>query len=255
MQTLNILNSEMFISFTEFILIRKEDSFTTIKKMAFKIINEKFIEIQYTLPDFIGMVTWKVIDRRTQEGEMHYKRLYTLRPKRLRKERIIPLPDIQYLFKFYNERDCRLFAGFLAHAFGPGGVLIAARLTGLDEKTVRKRLQEILSREDFQKQRVRRPGGGRPAKSQEFPAYEKNLHALIADEIAGDPMTELRWTRKTLRWLKKELQAGGMRAALSTIRTTLKGLHVSLKKNNKCKNTRIHPERDLQFRYLNKLKH
>ena len=73
----------------------------------------------------------------------------------------------------------------------------------------------------------------------------------MEDEIAGDPMSQKKWTRKTLRWIKKTLKSRGISASISTIRKTLKSLNISLKKNVKSKNMLNHPDLDTQFRYLN----
>jgi hypothetical protein len=72
--------------------------------------------------------------------------------------------------------------------------------------------------------------------------------------MAGDPVNERKWVRKTLRWMKKKLRKKGINASLSTIRKTLKKHGISLKKNKKSKSTQDHPMRNTQFRYLNKLK-
>ena len=68
-------------------------------------------------------------------------------------------------------------------------------------------------------------------------------------------MTERKWIRKTLRWMKKKLRKKGIKASISTIRKTLKKQGISLKKNLKYTGTQNHPMRDVQFRYLNWLKH
>ena len=55
--------------------------------------------------------------------------------------------DISFLSnRVLNERDRRLFAGLLANSIGFGGIRKAARLTGLDVKTVRKGKRELIAR-------------------------------------------------------------------------------------------------------------
>jgi len=223
--------------------------------MAYKIISNKGVEIQYTILDFIEIPTFEVIDLRTPEGKERYKELFGRNRKRKCKNAPAkPLRDIKYLFSIYNERDRRLFAGFLARAFGRGGVQKAARLTGLDVKTIQRGVTELNEREEYLAARIRREGGGRPTKAQADPRYEPELQDLIEDELAGDPMKEKKWVRKTLRWMKKQLGKKGIVAAISTIWNTLKKFNVSLKKNVKSKSTQDHPMRDEQFQYLNKLK-
>jgi len=58
-----------------------------------------------------------------------------------------------------NERVRRLFAGFIAEHV-VGGVSQAARVTGLDRKTIAKGGRELRTTSGAE-ERVRRPGGGR----------------------------------------------------------------------------------------------
>jgi len=223
--------------------------------MAYRIITDERITIQYTLLDFIGVPTFEDIDLRTSEGKKRYKEIFGTYPRiKSQREPSRPLRDIEFLFSLYNERDRRLFAGFLARAFGFGGVQKAARLTGLDEKTVRRGKRELIERACLEQSRIRREGGGRPLKTQAEPLYEQELLELIEDDLAGDPMNEKKWVRKTLRWMKKKLYEKGIKTSISMIRKTLKKNDISLKKNKKSTNIQDHPNRDEQFRYLNKLK-
>jgi len=50
----------------------------------------------------------------------------------------------------------------------------------------------------FQKSRIRCEGGGRPSKIQVDKRYEKALQFIMENELAGDPMSEKKWVRKTL---------------------------------------------------------
>jgi hypothetical protein len=59
-----------------------------------------------------------------------------------------------------DEKQRRLFAGLESLKLGAGGDRRIADLLGLDPATVRRGRQELLSR-DFEKNRVRKPGGGR----------------------------------------------------------------------------------------------
>lgn len=233
--------------------------------MPYRIITGKKIYIQYTLFDFIEEGAVEVVDCRTPRGRRRYKELFGRRAGTRHCARgkysgqIIDdflswSRDIEYLFKIFNERDRRLFAGFLAITFGCGGVIKAAELTGLDPKTVRKGKMEIEIHENLQKSRVRLEGGGKPSKEESDPRYKKELEAILEDDVAGDPMSKKKWIRKTLRWIKKELQGKDIDAAISTIRDTLKNMGISLKKNVKSKGTQQHPDRNTQFEYLNKEK-
>ena len=223
--------------------------------MAIKIIEWNNISIQYNITDFMEIFSFEEIDLRTPEGKKRYKELFSRqsRNKRLQQPSK-PVQDIIFLFGIYNERDRRLFGGFLAKAFGHEGVQKAAKLTGLDVKTIQRGIFELNERDETLCARVRRKGGGRHPKAQTEPRYEAELQKLIEDEVAGDPMKERLWVRKDLRWMKEELEKKGIKASIGMIWNTLKKLKISLKKNKKSKSTKDHPNRDEQFQYLNKVK-
>jgi 3-methyladenine DNA glycosylase Tag len=47
------------------------------------------------------------------------------------------------------------------------------------------------------------------------------LEALVQDAMAGDPMTGLKWTRKTSRKLSRALKRRGFRVGPDTVRRLL----------------------------------
>lgn len=233
--------------------------------MAIKIITQKKTSTQQNISDYIWKYTFEEIDLRTSEGKQRYQEIfgcspnsegtnYRIRHNSQKKSSELPLDDIEFLFSIYNERDRRLFAGFLARSIGCGGIQKAVRLTGLDAKTVRKGVKELNERDANQDSRIRCKGGGRRAKSESEAEYELELLRLIEDDLAGDPMKERKWVRKTLRWMGKKLGEKGINVSLGTIWNTLKEHGISLKKNKKSKSTQDHPKRDEQFQMLSKLK-
>ena len=233
--------------------------------MAIRIITHEKAGTQQNVTDYSGVTSFEEIDLRTPEGVRRYKEVFGCQPnsegtnyrahrKSQKKASESPLRDIEFMFSVYNERDRRLLAGFLARATGCGGVQKAARLTGLDEKTVRRGVKELNEREASQGSRIRREGGGRLAKAEADPRYEPELLRLIEDETGGDPIKERRWVRKDLRWMRENLEAKGIKVSLGTIWNSLKKHGISLKKNKKSKSTQDHPMRDEQFQRLNKLK-
>jgi hypothetical protein len=229
--------------------------------MAIRIITHKKISTQQNITDYLGIPTFEEIDLRTPEGVQRYKERFGCQPnsegtnyrirRKFQKMPSKSLEGVRFLSNIYNERDQRLFAGFLATMFGYGGIRKAAQLMKLDVKTVRKGKKELKRREESLKNGIRREGGGRKTKARSESRYEQALQEIIRDELAGDPMNEKKWVRKTLRWMKKELEKKGIEVSISTIRKTLKQCNISLRKNVKYKNTRNYPKREAQFRYLN----
>ena len=69
----------------------------------------------------------------------------------------------------------------------------------------------------------------------------------MQDETAGDPMSSLKWTHKSLRQLQKALAAQGITISLPTISRLLSEQDYSLQANRKRLSGKQYPERDQQF--------
>lgn len=68
--------------------------------------------------------------------------------------------------------------------------------------------------------------------------------------MAGDPVSGLTWTHRSLRKLQKTLRRRGIRLALSTLARLLRDLGFSLRTCRKQQAGLQNPDRDRQFRYL-----
>lgn len=73
---------------------------------------------------------------------------------------------------------------------------------------------------------------------------------MVADATAGDPMTDLRWTYKSLRKLAIALRHQGHVIGAVTVGRLLKEADYSLRTNRKSLARTHEPERDRQFRYI-----
>jgi len=80
------------------------------------------------------------------------------------------------------------------------------------------------------------------------------LQELVRDDTAGDPISGLRWTHRSLRKLCKALQRQGVALAPHTVARLLRELHFSLRTCRKRKAGLHNPDRDRQFRYLVRLR-
>jgi hypothetical protein len=74
-------------------------------------------------------------------------------------------------------------------------------------------------------------------------------------DTAGDPMTGLKWTRKTTEKIAAELSLLGITVSATTVGRLLKGMGFSLRINSKCiesgmSNPPAPEDRDRQFRYI-----
>lgn len=76
------------------------------------------------------------------------------------------------------------------------------------------------------------------------------LEELLLDATAGDPMSQLKWTHKSLRKLCRALRRQGFRIGRDTIARLLREQQFLLRTNRKCLAGTHDPHRDRQFRYL-----
>jgi hypothetical protein len=92
------------------------------------------------------------------------------------------------------------------------------------------------------------------------PAAKKNvdlkpqLETVVSANTAGDPCGPSKWVRQSLRQLQAQLLSLGILLSHSTIRRLLKQQDYSLQANRKSIAHTQHPERDQQFRYIQRVK-
>jgi len=154
-------------------------------------------------------------------------------------------------FATLNERQRRLFAGLLAER---SGVAPMAAITGLSRTTILRGKHELLRVSARSLEEIRTEGGGRKSAEAESPALLMALDALLAEATAGDPITGLRWTSKSLRKLANALRRRGFRVGRSTVWRLLRERGYALRVNRKRLAQRQVPERDAQFHYIAQLR-
>jgi hypothetical protein len=163
--------------------------------------------------------------------------------------------DINRLLTTLNERNRRLFVALLARQQGRGAIRSLARVTGLSRNTIRKGLRELLRASPRQRSpRLRRPGGGRKKVEEQQPGIVAALNDLLRDAVAGDPVTAMKWTHKSIRRLSKKLRRQGFRASPNTVARLLRDNGFSLRTCRKQVPETRHRDRDRQFRYLVRLR-
>jgi hypothetical protein len=78
------------------------------------------------------------------------------------------------------------------------------------------------------------------------------IRKIMAPDTAGDPMTGLKWTRKTTAKIRRQLRRMGLHVSARTVARLLRGLDYSLRVNRKLIATASSPDRNRQFEYINK---
>jgi transposase len=163
--------------------------------------------------------------------------------------------DINRLLTTLDERNRRLFVALLARQQGRGGIRGLAQITGLSRNTIRKGLHQLGRTSPRQRfPRLRRKGGGRKKVEEQQPGIVAALNDLLRDAVAGDPVTGMKWTHKSIRRLSKALRRRGFRASPNTVARLLREHGFSLRTCRKQVPETRHRDRDRQFRYLVRLR-
>lgn len=151
-----------------------------------------------------------------------------------------------------DERTRRIVAACEARALGRGGVSEVNRACGLSRQAIATGIREIEAGNALPPGRVRRPGGGRKSLSERDPGLADALERLVEPDTRGDPETPLRWTCKSTRTLAAQLTRQRHPISHMKVAQLLHGQGYSLQGNRKTEEGDDHPDRDAQFRHINK---
>ena len=155
-----------------------------------------------------------------------------------------------------NEVQARVFVAQKALEEGRGGISRLSRLTGMSRPTIMKGIAELRGKAPVgsgETGRIRRPGAGRKRVEEGDPVFQRDLVRILEETTAGDPMSHLKWTNKSTRMMADELGSKGHEVSHVTVARRLGEMGYSLQANVKTLEGPQHPDRDEQFRYINKL--
>lgn len=151
-----------------------------------------------------------------------------------------------------SERARRRWAAVEAVSLGRGGISAVSAGTRLAHSTIRRGIRELNTDDLAPAGRQRRQGAGRKRMEAVNPNVKAALERLVEPESRGDPQSPLRWTCKSTRRLARELTAQGHPVGPTTVRHLLKAAGYSLQANRKTREGQSHPDRDAQFRHINR---
>jgi Rhodopirellula transposase DDE domain len=151
-----------------------------------------------------------------------------------------------------SEFTRRRWAAVEAVSLGRGGITAVSAATGLAHSTIRCGIRELDAGAALPLERQRRTGAGRKRLAFADPDLKATLAHLVEPDSRGDPQSPLRWTCKSTRRLAKELTAQGHAVGPTTVRHLLKEAGYRLQANRKTREGKSHPDRDAQFRYINR---
>jgi hypothetical protein len=139
-----------------------------------------------------------------------------------------------------------------ARALGRGGISEVSRACGLSRKAIAKGIREIDAGTALPPGRVRQPGAGRKKITDHDPRLAGALERLIDPDTRGDPGTPLRWTCKSTRTLAAQLTRQRHPISHMKVAQLLHAQGYSLQGNRKTQEGGDHPDRDAQFRHINR---
>lgn len=157
-----------------------------------------------------------------------------------------------YLNPTFDERTRRSWAASEALTIGRGGISAVSRATGLARNTIKQGIRDLEDPQEMDN-RTRMPGGGRKKTVDKNPELLAALEALVEPITRGDPESPLRWTCKSVRKLAEELKSQGFSVSHRLVAELLHELGYSLQANRKTDEGKQHPDRNLQFEFINLL--
>jgi hypothetical protein len=154
-----------------------------------------------------------------------------------------------------NEFQARLFVADKAIDQGRGGISRMSGLTGMSRTTITKAVAELTSRRKLRNVeggRIRAAGAGRRKVEEADQQLKGELKRIVEQTTAGDPMSALRWTNQSTQSIAEELTRRGHAVSDKTVARCLLEMGYSMQLNRKTKEGPQHPNRDAQFRYINR---
>ena len=155
-----------------------------------------------------------------------------------------------------DERMRRQWAASEARAYGWGGVRAVSGAIGMSPNTIRRGLAELQDRQAHPAApvdlRVRRPGGGRKALTENDPDLLDALEHLVDPVTRGDPESPLRWTCKSTTQLAAALTRQGHALSPRSVGRLLNAAGYSLQSNRKTLEGASNPDRNAQFEHISR---
>ncbi len=156
-------------------------------------------------------------------------------------------------FATLNESQKRWFAGVKSLELGRGGVTAVAKFTGLSRTTITRGMKEVQSsKKNLDSERIRSTGGGRSRVTTYNHKLLSDLDEILLETTSGDPMSFIIWTGQSVRKITERLNKKGHTLGHSTVHTLLKKKGYSIQANKKSLSRSDHPDRDRQFRLINR---
>lgn len=158
------------------------------------------------------------------------------------------------LFGMLPESQKRWYAAVKSMEIGYGGISIVSRATGLSRTTITQGTKEVTNLDEagLSQTRVRQEGGGRKSSAAKDAKLSSSIEQILSETTAGDPMSSIKWTCKSVRNIAQQLCKEGHDVSYRTVHRLLVKMGYSLQSNRKALSRENDPNRDRQFRIINR---
>ena len=157
------------------------------------------------------------------------------------------------LFKTLSESQKRWYAAVKSFELGYGGVSKVSRATGLSRTTVTQGVKDVKSKKlEIVSDRIRAKGAGRKTSVDSEKTLKRRIEDILSETTAGDPMSTIKWTCKSVRNIAEQLCLENHEVSHSTVHRLLVDMGYSLQSNRKSLSRENNPDRDRQFRIINR---
>jgi hypothetical protein len=178
-----------------------------------------------------GQFLYTAIDSTDRRNQILARRSAQAVPLAVHSVALLVSPDelkavIALFYGLLDEQQRRLFAGLESIRVGHGGDTLLGDFLGLDAHTVARGRQQLLD-QDVVSPGTRRKGGGRLSTKKKTPCIIDVLHRLLEHDTAGDPMTGLRWSRRSTARIAEALLLLGISVSPNTIARLLQQMGYS----------------------------
>jgi hypothetical protein len=151
-----------------------------------------------------------------------------------------------------NRQQRRVYAAIESFRIGRGGVRLVSLISGLSPVTIG------LARSQLAAQPPQAPlppdpwSAGRPLSEVKYSGIAAALEQILAEEAAGDPMSEQVWVRNSVERIAEKLKEYGIELCGKTVGHMLRRMGFSMKYGKKRRAGSGHgcPHRDEQFEYI-----
>lgn len=149
-----------------------------------------------------------------------------------------------------NEKQCRLFYGFLSSEIGGERQAVLAKTLGVSLQTVKKGKSEFSQKESVNTHRIRKAGAGRKKIAEQCPEFQRLLVSLLEPpELSGCALV---WTTLSLRKIQAIAKGQNISVSHSVISKEIAKAGFLKKSHHKMLQVlKASPSREEQFAFIN----